>query len=165
MSVELRKDLTAQRFFRLLVLNHVPCTSPRTFYLCRCDCGTERKFRSDALTSGRANSCGCWNDEVRVRNGRNNRTHGMTHTGIYNSWRAMIARCLNPNSDKFKWYGARGIKVCRRWRTFKNFHTDLGPKWFPGATIERLDVNGNYSLENCTWLTMSDQQKNKRKRA
>ncbi len=89
------------------------------------------------------------------------KTHGMVGTTIYRSWYHMLQRCSNPNNEKFKNYGARGITVCEQWKKFENFYQDMGPTWFVGATIERKDVNGNYNTSNCTWILAADQWKNK----
>lgn len=79
-------------------------------------------------------------------------------------WNSMIMRCTNPRSRAFKYYGGRGIKVCRRWLRFENFLADMGPAP-DGLTLDRINVNKGYNLKNCRWTTMRVQANNKRPRA
>lgn len=79
----------------------------------------------------------------------------------YQSWKAMRQRCLNPNHDAFKWYGGRGITVCKRWSLFKNFLADMG-KRPNGKTLDRKNPNGNYTLGNCRWSNSVAQRLNQR---
>ena len=82
----------------------------------------------------------------------------------YQCWTAMRQRCNNPKSAHFKWYGARGIKVCPQWdhaHGFAQFYADMGAS--RGLTIDRINNDGNYEPSNCRWATMLDQAQNKRK--
>lgn len=75
------------------------------------------------------------------------------------SWRAMHNRCTNANQPNFKFYGARGVTVCERWRHFKNFLEDMGPRP-PGCTLDRVDPNRGYDPSNCRWATSEEQHAN-----
>jgi hypothetical protein len=73
----------------------------------------------------------------------------------------MIARCYNPNDEKYESYGGRGIEVCRDWHTFKNFAADMGEPP-SGLSLERKNNNGNYEPGNVKWATRREQARNTR---
>jgi hypothetical protein len=73
----------------------------------------------------------------------------------------MMKRCTDPNNQDYANYGGRGIKVCERWHDVVNFYEDMGERR-KGFSIERLDVNEGYYLDNCFWMPMSLQAKNRR---
>lgn len=83
----------------------------------------------------------------------------------YNTWRAMKRRCTAIRSPDYRWYGARGIKICERWsNSFLDFFADMERKPSPNHSIDRIDNNGNYEPSNCKWSTAKEQCRNRRRR-
>lgn len=79
-----------------------------------------------------------------------------------NSWECMIQRTTNKkDKDYKKYYGVKGIKVCKRWKTFKNFCTDMGIKPSSEYSIDRIDNSKGYIKSNCEWATRRQQALNR----
>jgi hypothetical protein len=91
----------------------------------------------------------------------NNWRHGLRHSRTYNIWHGMLQRCDNAKAPNYYLYGGRGISVCDKWRSFKNFFEDMGeaPR---GFTLNRIDNNGNYTPGNCNWIDRRNQQRDTR---
>lgn len=152
-------ELSGKKFGRLVAVRPSGKRGRMTMWLCKCDCGKEHIARGTHLTTGRIKSCGCFQDECRIKT---HTTHGRTHTAEYRAWRLMIGRCLDPKNNGFKYYGERGIKICSRWMDFENFFADMGLKPSSRHSLDRKNCNGNYEPDNCRWATAVEQQNNKR---
>ena len=79
------------------------------------------------------------------------KTHGKSKSIEYMTWNRMLTRCYNPLVEKYKRYGARGIKVCDEWKLFVNFYKDMGDRPDEFHSLGRIDNDGNYCKENCRW--------------
>ena len=153
-------NLVGERFGRLVVQRWAYSQSERRYWLCRCDCGQETTVSTGHLREGDVASCGCLQKEL---SSQRHRTHGMTDSRVYHSWRGILSRCYNPHGKAYQSYGGRGITVCERWRySFENFYADMGDPPI-GLTLERKDTNGQYSPENCVWATWQRQRINQRR--
>jgi hypothetical protein len=78
-------------------------------------------------------------------------------TAGYNNWRAAIDRCTNPKHTSYRYYGAKGIQICERWRSsYDAFIADLGSKPSPRHTLER-PAGGDYAPGRVVWGTWAEQ--------
>lgn len=83
-------------------------------------------------------------------------------------WLEMRQRCKNPKHHAYKYYGGRGIKICKEWESYKTFRDWAAMTGYNAnakrgeCTLDRIDPNGNYEPLNCRWVSMRVQQNNKR---
>lgn len=150
---------TGQVFGRLTVLGPVePDKAGHKRSRCRCTCGKVTIVSNSRLLSGHTRSCGCL-----VFANRNNLIHGESYTRLHSIWAGMKQRCLNPKSPSFTRYGGRGISVCEEWLDYQTFAAWAKANGYrDDLTLERMDVNGGYTPENCKFITLAEQSRNRR---
>lgn len=123
-------------------------SSEHSRWLCLCDCGVQKQVIHQTLVRGESRSCGC---------GR--KSYDYTDP-VHRTWRHMMERCFSKTSNDHRLYGARGITVCERWRSFENFQKDMAPRP-PGTSLDRINNDGNYEPGNCRWADPKTQANNR----
>ena len=156
-----------QKFGRLTIVREVESKidtkGKRVRYVeCVCECGKICKVRFHALRHDRVRSCGCLRTEIILKKSTK---HGLSHRHpLYGIWKGMKERCVNPNFFAYKDYGGRGIVVCDQWlHDFSNFYEwCISNGWRKGLSIDRLDNNKGYYPDNCRFVDVFTQARNKR---
>lgn len=157
-------NLTGMRFSRISVIREYGVSKHgEILWDCVCDCGNKKILPTNALRSGRTKSCGCYGTEKRKERMT---THGDTGNNkrhrIHRIWSAMLHRC-NSESSNSVYHAKRGISVCDEWFeyiTFKEWALSSGYK--KDLSIDRIDNDKGYFPENCRWVGMDVQSRNKR---
>ena len=160
------RELSGNRFSRLLVLRRVKIDGARNaMWECLCDCGNTTVVAAANIGKS-TRSCGCLAKETAaklLRGNTTNRTHNMVSSVEYRAWSKLKMRCYQPRNPKYPLYGARGIRVCDRWRdSFENFYADMGPRPSKRHSIERQNNDGHYEPKNCVWALPIVQGRNNR---
>lgn len=147
------RDLSGQRFGRLLVIRRVETRGIR--WLCMCDCGQWTVVHATNLTTTRRpiRSCGC---------SAHPQKHGMAGSRLFQVWASMHARCNSPSYHARRHYGGRGIRVCDSWQEFDAFAFWAKANGYrDDLTLDRIDNDGHYTPSNCRFITIAEQQRNR----
>jgi hypothetical protein len=152
-------DAIGKRFGKLLILSESNKLNGKSTVLCLCDCGKEKVIRIGNIIKGDTVSCGCYGRSL-----KSNFKHGLRNHRLYEIWSGMKKRCFNKNCDSYKDYGGRGITIYFEWiDNFKIFYDwAISHGYKETLTIERINFNGNYEPNNCTFISNKDQCLNKR---
>lgn len=174
-SHKLTSDLTGKRFGRLTVIERAKRYKTNsgkrgTYYVCQCDCGNIVTVIANHLTTGHTQSCGCAHTEQTEVWKTFNLSHGRSRESAksksYARWMQIKQRCYNPNDIDYKYYGARGIKMWDGWvnnpTAFCEYVEALDNYADANTTIDRIDPNKDYEPNNLRWITLAEQQRNKR---
>lgn len=156
-------ELLGKKFGRLTVIQEYgKDKNGKVLWECQCDCGNKTVSLGSNLVRGKSLSCGCLKNEL---TSKRMKKHGMRSTKIYKKWQGMKRRCYEKENRQYKNYGGRGIIICDEWlgeHGFENFYSwAMRNGYRDGLSIERKNVNGDYCPENCCWIPLPEQSRNK----
>lgn len=154
----MKKDIAiGAKFERLTVTQRIDGRPAR--YECMCSCGKTTVVICYQLTSNKTKSCGCLSREGVSKTMT---THGMRGSPEYKAWAEAKGRCHNEKSEKYKWYGARGIEMCEEWRNdFMRFYEHIGAKPTRKHELDRINNDKGYEPGNVRWATRITQVRNR----
>lgn len=161
------KDLTGMKYGKLTVIGvsrKVPSGKRERYYWnCKCDCGNTKEVRTDCLTSGYVQSCGCIKKEQDKINLTKFHRHKLSNTNLWYVYYGIMHRCYNAEDTHYENYGGRGIILCEEWKqSFDNFaQWALGSGYKQGLQIDRIDNDGNYEPSNCRWIDAKSNCRNR----
>jgi len=125
------------------------------FVIAKCSCGNIKEYRLSYIKNGHTKSCGCYSRKITKEIMTK---HGLSDTRIYSIWKGMKNRCNNKNSSIYKYYGGKGIKICKEWKNdFMDFYNwAINNKYKENLTIDRINSENNYEPKNCQWITIGE---------
>ena len=141
------------KYNRLTIIKEVKQIWYRRMVECKCDCWNIKEFQLSSIRTWHTKSCWCAYKEW-------NSTHWMNWTKIYNVRLAIPQRCNNPKVKAYKNYWWRWIKC--EWDSFEEFYKDMWKTYKEWLQIDRINNNWNYCKENCRWVTVKQNARNKR---
>lgn len=143
-----KKSIEIGQKFHLLTILELPCNGK---IICKCDCGTIKPIRTQAVTNGTTKSCGCYNRMAaskRMTKLNTKYSVDITHK-TYNSWKVM----------------KRQGPICSDWiKDYEAFyHWAIHNGWKSGLVLKRHDMNAPYSPANCYWSKRTSPPQNPQK--
>ena len=155
-----REDLIGLKFGKLTVIEYAGYKNRKPHWRCKCECGNYKTASTYNLKNGYTTSCGCIVNSKEFKRYK----HGLTKHPLYHIYHSMKQRCFNKNNDMYKHYGARGITICDEWLGEDGFNSfyewSVKNGYNNNLTIDRINVNNDYSPDNCRWVDNETQMNN-----
>lgn len=154
-----RKEMIGKTFNNLKCLRFVEIRNKKAFFEFQCVCGKHKILHGSSVKTGVVKSCGCLH---RTQGGLTKK-----HKTLWTLYQNMKKRCLDPSNPQYKNYGGRGISICKRWQdSFEDFVEDIlnsiGDRPTINHSLDRIDNDGDYCVDNVRWATRTEQNINKR---
>lgn len=156
-------DYIGKTFTRLTVISTEECNGQgkQRRAISKCTCGNEVRCSFRELRTGHTKSCGCLRRETIIAKST---THGFSRHPLNFTYSSMVNRCTNPNDQRYRDYGGRGITVCSEWLEDRTSYINwaLANGWKKRLHVDRRDNNGGYSPDNCRIVTAKVNNQNRR---
>lgn len=145
-----------KKFWMLTIVWYSHHTNSRVYVKCICECGNKKIISLPWLINWKTISCWCYKDKIHMQRIT---THGMYYTKFYKVFDSIKQRCNNPKQKYYRLYWWKWIKCM--WESFEDFKKDMFESYKEWLSIDRIDWNWNYCKENCRWIELVKQQRNK----
>lgn len=160
-------DLSGKKFGRLTVIERdLSRKRSAVYWLCKCECGNIASVKGIYLRDGHTRSCGCLRKETEAKYFLYNNQTKKENPRLYSIWKSMKRRCYDEKHNSYHNYGGRGIRICDAWISEDGFESfvewALKCGYKSDLTIDRINVDSDYSPENCRWITKKENSNNKR---
>lgn len=172
-------DITGKKFNKLTAIKFAYKKNGRHYWLFRCECGKEKIIMKRNVVCECVKSCGCSREKREYDEKRKAKINGVWREDffknnkwskrLYNIYIMMINRCYNKNNSNYRWYGGKGVIVCDEWKNdFPSFYNWCIKSGYDGTkkrgeqTLDRINPYDGYSPQNCRFITIQEQEKNKR---
>ena len=156
------EDLQGKKFGSLTGIKLVGRVDKRILWVWQCVCGKRITRPSSSIKSiakhddnPNSPSCGCMRSKPEV--------HGLSKHPLMSVYTNMKARCNNPKDAQYKTYGAKGVTVCKEWRTVSKFLEWALPKWEKGLVLDKDILSDKlnifphiYSPDTCQFITRKE---------
>lgn len=154
-----------EEFNRWRVLGRAFIVNRNANVVARCQCGAVTAVKIADLVAGRSKSCGCLAIDTNTKHGDGSCRRN-EQSRLFNCWRNMKQRCLNPKRRDYRWYGAKGVKVCQEWlNDFSEFKRwSLANGYDETLTLDREDESKHYEPANCRWIPFSENLERSRRK-
>lgn len=151
-------DLQGKEIKNILFIGYIA----KGFWKVKYTCGCFGKLTKTLAEKAKTGKCfSCYNRYAKVLTEKHGYSRRKGSEPTYNSWLNMRRRCYDEKNNRYKYYGAKGVTVCERWKnSFENFLEDMG-KAPDGCSIERINLEEGYNKNNCKWATVKEQANNK----
>ncbi|HEY0011576.1 MAG TPA: hypothetical protein VGB79_01840 [Allosphingosinicella sp.] len=153
-------DLTGRVHGKLIVLAHIGFHGRKAKWEAECTCGGRTFILTEHIKRGMRLSCGA----CKPRPKRTRQSRPRSDRARLSSIRSgMLRRCANTETRSYSRYGGRGISICAEWRGDPEAFVSwsLANGFRAGLSLDRIDNDGNYEPQNCRWVTISEQQRNR----
>jgi hypothetical protein len=153
------KNLIGSKFGEWLVIDNGTSKNGKTYWLCKCSCGTEHNVCAQTLLNGTSTKClDCYFKEMPIHG----YSSGKNKNPLYQIWIGILNRCVNIKHKYYSNYGGRGITVSTEWHNFETFVNDIEERPSPKHSVDRIDNDKGYCKENCRWSSQKEQCRNTR---